>query len=609
MKHKFYSLILTTLLGLTGMKAWALDQKGGVYQIGTAQDLVNFASLVNGGTTGANAVLTDDIDLDGVTWTPIGNGSNIYTGTFDGQGHAITNFVYEAVGDNNGLFGCIDGIAVVKDFSISGTLTSGFTYNGVVGQAEGNSIISDVYSLMDINVSNCKAHTGGIVGGMSTSSKMEIHNCEYAGTLTHSGSGDCQAGICGYTYGGGIFNCVFSGTIVGESSKYGGILGYCKVPGFKGVKNCLSIGTIIANENCTTAAAIIANWNGTTTTNVKNNYYCLQEGSTTTFAIGNKAESCEAPIEVTTEQLESGEVCYKLNGEQTVINWFQTLGEDLYPVLDNTHKLVSYSKAEGYTNEQGGGITGDLNGDGKVDIADAVTVLNFMATEGNEAAADLNGDQKVDIADFVAILGIMVQNASCTTGNVVNITENSAVITCSYNNIGGYECGVIISCDRGIDRIIARSIDGEQKIILHGLLPAVKYEYCAYVDVDGTIIKGETKSFTTEFPDLSRVWTFKQTYYAAETIYAEFEYERSDDESVTYKSYGFFGVNRLSCTFYANRTIHIYCYSPYGNSASFYGYIDDYFTSAKGDGYYYGLPSYDWANPGWDVDDPWTLSR
>ncbi|MBR6030874.1 MAG: dockerin type I repeat-containing protein [Bacteroidaceae bacterium] len=53
------------------------------------------------------------------------------------------------------------------------------------------------------------------------------------------------------------------------------------------------------------------------------------------------------------------------------------------------------------------GIDGDLNGDGKVDIADAVSILDIMAAGGFDAAADLNGDGKVDIADFVAVLDIM----------------------------------------------------------------------------------------------------------------------------------------------------------------------------------------------------------
>lgn len=52
---------------------------------------------------------------------------------------------------------------------------------------------------------------------------------------------------------------------------------------------------------------------------------------------------------------------------------------------------------------------GDLNGDYKVDIADAVTVLNIMATDNYSEVADVNNDKKVDIADFVTILNIMAQ--------------------------------------------------------------------------------------------------------------------------------------------------------------------------------------------------------
>ncbi len=54
-------------------------------------------------------------------------------------------------------------------------------------------------------------------------------------------------------------------------------------------------------------------------------------------------------------------------------------------------------------------VEGDLNGDGKVDIADAVAVLEVMAKDGNDPEADLNGDGKVDIADFVAVLEIMAK--------------------------------------------------------------------------------------------------------------------------------------------------------------------------------------------------------
>ena len=337
----------------------------GVYQIGTAEQLSIYAVLVNNLLTKADAVLTADIDMSELgeesLFEPIGrysddgNGKLVttyaFTGVFDGQGHAIKNFVYDAYGHGNGLFGMINN-ATIKNFRISGTLTSaGYNYNGVVGVAEGTSKVIGVYSDMDINVSAYKAHTGGIVGGCSTSSKILVEKCEYAGTLTHKGQGDCQAGILGYTYSGGVKDCIFSGTIIGEGSKYGGILAYCKIAGFQGIQNCLSIGKIISNSS--QQAAIIASWNcASMTENIKNNYYCFQEGSTATIAVGTHPETCEAPVEVTPAQLASGEVCYKLNGEKQGQDavWYQTLGEDATPVLDNTHKIVLYDEVLGYHN-------------------------------------------------------------------------------------------------------------------------------------------------------------------------------------------------------------------------------------------------------------------
>ena len=62
-----------------------------------------------------------------------------------------------------------------------------------------------------------------------------------------------------------------------------------------------------------------------------------------------------------------------------------------------------------WTIEEGAapGIEGDLNGDGVVNIADAVAVLNIIAAESNDPEADLNGDGAVNIADFVAVLNII----------------------------------------------------------------------------------------------------------------------------------------------------------------------------------------------------------
>ena len=81
--------------------------------------------------------------------------------------------------------------------------------------------------------------------------------------------------------------------------------------------------------------------NGCTANNV---YY-----AESTLAPGVNARGTKA----TDAQLASGEICYKLNGENQGENavWYQTLGEDATPVLDKTHQLVVYNEELGYHNE------------------------------------------------------------------------------------------------------------------------------------------------------------------------------------------------------------------------------------------------------------------
>lgn len=70
-------LITLALLALFGSAAWnsasaVLTQDGeGTYLITSPQDLVDFATLVNGGTLDANAKLQNDIDMTGVAFTPL----------------------------------------------------------------------------------------------------------------------------------------------------------------------------------------------------------------------------------------------------------------------------------------------------------------------------------------------------------------------------------------------------------------------------------------------------------------------------------------------------------------------------------------------------------
>lgn len=112
MKQWIRFLCLSLLSLVTGI-ASAQDVK----EISTVDQLKEFRDAVNSGNqyTGKTVKLTADLDLSGESnWTPIGNlvayPGQSFNGTFDGDGHSISNVT---VNDNTpnyavaGLFGSV----------------------------------------------------------------------------------------------------------------------------------------------------------------------------------------------------------------------------------------------------------------------------------------------------------------------------------------------------------------------------------------------------------------------------------------------------------------------------------------------------------------------
>lgn len=310
---------------MTCANAWALDEVDGCYQIGTAQDLVDFATLVNEGKDAANAVLTADIDMTGVEWTNI----SVYRGVFDGQGHSITNFNYTTTGDNQGFFGQIMG-ATLQNFSISGTLNAMNGATGTIGFADVGSVIKNVHCGVDVNVEN-KGHCGGLVGSLRNA---WIDGCTYSGTFTiiHE-KGDSNGGIAGYTDKGKITNCLFSGKIIvtQAGNHCGGILGYNNNNAFQGLHGNLSIGTVEGGTSGKIAAILGRANTGTPKDAITGNYYL--EG---TAIIGMGGENAVETPAVTEEQLASGEIAYLLNAHNEAPAWFQLIGTDPMPTRTGT---------------------------------------------------------------------------------------------------------------------------------------------------------------------------------------------------------------------------------------------------------------------------------
>lgn len=222
-----------------------------VLEIGTYDQLVNFRNKVNAGASysGTTVNLTADIDISERAWTPIGAAhrdkieaqTNVFQGTFDGQGHKITGltntgFKISSVfkGSNSttpegyseyvfGLFGSVYN-ATIKNIVMANVNIDlacdekekvvGDSVGAIVGYAAGTNVTID----------SCKVLSGSIVGydavagiiGRTYSAKTTISNCENAATVTAIRR---ASGILGFTSGGkgtrvtAITNCKNSGNV------------------------------------------------------------------------------------------------------------------------------------------------------------------------------------------------------------------------------------------------------------------------------------------------------------------------------------------------------------------------------------------------------------
>jgi hypothetical protein len=345
MKKRLLYGFLVLFVCMTGsMRAWALEQDAnGVYQIGTEQDLIDFAAVISSGTFDAKAVLTADIALTAVWETPIGTAANgAFTGFFDGQGHKITGFEGTSHG-KFGLFGLIKQ-ATVQNFTLAGKLTASNADGsaahgaGAIGWSE-SSHISGVHSELQITIAEAEVHHVGGVVGSSQSGGNVIRCCSFSGSLSEEfGNTDCFGGVVGYMGSDSIVNCANYGSVsyFAYNGYVGGILGYLNNGGAT-ILGCLNTGkvTYTGEGEPSYGGAIIGRLRDHNATRHQNSVWL--EGSALK---GSGENSVPTTISVTAEQLASGEICYLMNTDQTQIGWYQTLGTDAMPVFDATHGQV-----------------------------------------------------------------------------------------------------------------------------------------------------------------------------------------------------------------------------------------------------------------------------
>ena len=348
MKKKILSLLVTMGLAASlvpvsvfadGTEVWdgsvaesfagGKGTKDDPYQIATGSQLAYFAKRVNAEEYGEKYAdtyfeLTEDIDLGGKEWTPVGEtvadlimGGHeyfVFSGNFDGNGYTIKNLTIGTEtspysGDVCGLFGATSGTiedVVLENVSINyvgGNHSSGYGFRmggalvgysmgdivnctvigldmkagsdgsyvalnsigGLVGIQDGDTTVSHSRVSGKIEESTKKGNVGGFVGTLAKGSSAKYCGADVSVEVTGNGRGIAVGGFVGIGNGVTIDetlieNCYATGNITGAEYA-GGFVG--NISGLN-ISNCYAKGDV---SNCFVGASFLG------TDAASNNYY------------------------------------------------------------------------------------------------------------------------------------------------------------------------------------------------------------------------------------------------------------------------------------------------------------------------------------------------
>ena len=338
MKKKILSLLVTMGLAASlvpvsvfadGTEVWdgsiaesfagGKGTKDDPYQIANGSQLAYFAKRVNAEEYGEKYAdtyfeLTEDIDLGGKEWTPVGEtvadlimGGHeyfVFSGNFDGNGYTIKNLTIGTEtspysGDVCGLFGATSGTIedeVLENVSINyvgGNHSSGYGFRmgvalvgfymvdivyctvigldmkagsdgsyvalnsigGLVGIQDGGTTVSHSRVSGKIEESTKKGNVGGFVGTLANGASANFCGADVSVEVTGNGRGIAVGGFVGI--GNGVTtdetlieNCYATGNITGAEYA-GGFVG--NISGLN-ISNCYAKGDV---SNCFVGASFL----------------------------------------------------------------------------------------------------------------------------------------------------------------------------------------------------------------------------------------------------------------------------------------------------------------------------------------------------------------
>ena len=259
--------------GESGVFASGTGTEEDPFVIETEDQFRAFADSVNDGSAGGYSEafirLDTDIDLDGDDWSPIGNMgdmenySTIFAGSFDGNGHTISNLQLE-MGDGSigvGLFGVMTGSISnlnVENFKVAAEGESSQAISAVAGYLMYGEVSNISASGCEVSGNNC---TGIIVGGeqyavlnnlnVKDSTVTIINDNDFSdGRLVQVDIAEVGGLIVGGAFGGNIYDCTAQGTVKAAGNE---------PVGMGGIGGCLELMDNIVNCD---ADVVISSPNG-----------------------------------------------------------------------------------------------------------------------------------------------------------------------------------------------------------------------------------------------------------------------------------------------------------------------------------------------------------
>jgi len=239
-----------------------------IQYIYTKEDMEEFRDTVNEGNTYENKTVyvKRDIDLQGSEtnqWEPvgniIGNTTNTFSGTFEGENHTISGVYLNKTTYDIGLFGYIEGKesknAEVNNVIVEGDIIGTYDIGAVVGRVNYVTINNCInkanvtatgYHNDSVNIGKSSS-VGGIAGRIGTDGAT-IENCKNYGTI--KGNYAAIGGIVGWVRDGKIIRCENNAEISNNTQRVGGIVGTGITGDDEGtltIQNCTNNGNITGN--------------------------------------------------------------------------------------------------------------------------------------------------------------------------------------------------------------------------------------------------------------------------------------------------------------------------------------------------------------------------